>query len=141
MGWDGSTNPPSPLVDLKALISNFTLSTLRFTRLHCTLLTGGAIGGASELVYPVLMILGFQFLGNWIGFPSGAATCGTADLVKQGIINLVMGRRQKITYHPSKRDSSIIFDLKLVESDDHPDANPPTFRLTLDSDLGNPPIQ
>ena len=74
-----------------------------------------------------------------LGFITAGGSAAAADLVKEGVVQLAGLRRQKMTYHPAKRDSAIIFDVQVVESAPMKDTNPNIIRLTVDTDLGEVP--
>jgi len=148
LGWNGSTQPPNATLDIKGLISNFKDYVPKYIQIHSVtvytprgILGGGVASGESStpVVYPALINLAFAVFGNWLGFITASGSAAAADLVKQGVIQLAGLRRQKMTYHPYKRDSGIIFDVEIVEDAQFKDANPPLIQLTVDTDLGTVP--
>ena len=54
--------------------------------------------------------------------------------MKQGIVTAVQGRRQKLTYHLSKKDEAIIFDCQLIEGQEATAINPLILQMSAAND-------
>ena len=82
--------------------------------------TGGTVGVVEQLVSIIFTQVSVAFLGNWLGFP--VTTLGGVDpsagayfdVIKQFVLDMTSGQRNKQTYYPTKQDSAIVIDCKVA---------------------------